>query len=105
MVSRANRDSVYNRAMDLIYSAQEAKAKFSEVMRHVRAGGTVTVTYHGKPVAEVRPIEKEPTATDRRIEELTRRGIIGPARFDDAEIGPSQHSPGALARFLADRNR
>ena len=89
--------------MDLIYSAQEAKAKFSEVMRHVRAGGTVT--YYGKPVAEVRPIEKEPTATDRQIEELTRQGIIVPARFDDAEIGPSQHSPGALARFLADRNR
>ena len=33
------------------YSIYEAKAKFSEIIRKVREGQTVTVSYHGEPVA------------------------------------------------------
>ena len=48
----------------ITYSTYEAKARFSEVLRQVRAGTTVTVTYRGEPVAEIRPIE--PPAHDDR---------------------------------------
>jgi len=37
------------------YSTYEAKAKFSEVIRKVRAGQTVRIAYRGEEIAEVRP--------------------------------------------------
>ena len=42
--------------MGITYSAHEAKARFAEMLRHVREGETVTVSYRGEPVAEVRPL-------------------------------------------------
>ena len=42
--------------MGINYSTYEAKARFSEVLRHVREGRTVTVSYRGEPVAEIRSI-------------------------------------------------
>ena len=43
--------------MAVTYSTYEAKARFSEVLRQVREGETVTVTYRGEPVAEIRLIQ------------------------------------------------
>ena len=43
--------------MNLTLSTYEAKARFSEVIRLVREGRTVHISYHGKPVAEIRPIQ------------------------------------------------
>jgi prevent-host-death family protein len=37
------------------YSTYEAKAKFSEVMRKVRAGQRIVIAYHGEEIAEIRP--------------------------------------------------
>ena len=37
--------------MGLVYSTYEAEARFSEVIRHVREGKTVTVSCRGEPVA------------------------------------------------------
>lgn len=45
--------------MKLSYSVSEAKARFSEVIRQVRAGSIVTITYRGEPVAEIHPIEPQ----------------------------------------------
>ena len=44
--------------MSITYSTYEAKARFSEIIRHVREGRTVTVSYRGEPVAEVRSIQE-----------------------------------------------
>ena len=37
-------------------SAADANRRFSEILRKVREGGSVTVTSHGKPVARIVPI-------------------------------------------------
>ena len=53
--------------MEIIYSASEAKARFAEVIRQVREGKTVTVSYRGEPVAEIRPIQSEPATIEQRL--------------------------------------
>ena len=54
-----------------VYSTYEAKARFSEILRKVRGGESVYVTYRGKRVAEIRPLEKSETAEEqlRKLEE------------------------------------
>jgi antitoxin Phd len=42
-----------------VWSLQEAKAKFSEVIRRAQTEGTQTVTLHGKPVASISPINSK----------------------------------------------
>lgn len=91
--------------MSLVYSMSEAKARFSEVMRQVREGKTVTVSYRGEPVAEIRAIQRKPQALEARLEELERRGIVvssGPAK---GPLVPLGRRPGALKRFLDERNQ
>ena len=108
----------YNERMAVTYSATEAKAKFSEVIRRVRNGETVIVTYRGEPVAEIVPYKRPKpddesdsddgatkTTMEERYEELVRRGIVVPARNPRAPIRPEAHRPGGLKRFLEDRHR
>ena len=86
------------------YSTYEAKARFSEVMRRVRSGETVTVSYRGEPVAEVRPIDTGPRTIEEHLDQLAERGVVvrqdGPRAF----LSPSTPRPGALQRFLAERD-
>ena len=86
------------------YSIYEAKARFSEVIREVREGETVTVSYRGEPVAEIRAIRQSKMPTlDERLDHLERRGALvrpAQARRDFKMVG---RMPGALARFLAER--
>lgn len=89
--------------MSLIYSTYQAKARFSEVLRHVREGRTVTISYRGEPVAEIHAIEKGPRTIEERLYDLERRGILvdnGERRIPFRAI---DRRPGALARFLEDR--
>lgn len=85
------------------YSTYEAKAKFSEILRQVRQGRTVRVSYRGKPVAEIRPIGGADASLARRLERLEERGVLirPPERAGPLEV--VRHRPGALDRFLADR--
>lgn len=88
---------------DDTFSTYEAKARFSEVLRRVREGRSVTVTYQGEPVAEIRPLNRS-GGTSARMEWLRSRGVLtaperGPRRF-----GVVAPRPGALERFLDDRN-
>jgi prevent-host-death family protein len=85
------------------YTTYEAKARFSEVLKKVREGRTITVTYHGEPVAEIRPLDRN-SGTLARLEWLESRGVIGPPgkrSGDRMPVGPAK--PGALRRFLDDR--
>ena len=85
------------------YSTYEAKAKFSELMRKVRGGESVLITYRGTEVAELRPLKQE-TTVHQRIEELRRQGILsGPAR-KKCDWKPIAYVPGALERFLKERD-
>ena len=45
-----------------VWSLQEAKAKFSEVVRRAQTEGPQTVTLHGKPVVEIVRSNAEPVA-------------------------------------------
>ncbi|WP_419860545.1 type II toxin-antitoxin system Phd/YefM family antitoxin [Candidatus Palauibacter sp.] len=89
--------------MRLLYSTYEAKARFSEVLRHVREGKTVTISYRGDPVAEIRPLRRESTDLEERLADLERRGILSPRPKDPKPIELGTPVPGALKRFLADR--
>ncbi len=86
-----------------IYSLYEAKAKLSAIIRQVREGRAVTVTLHGKPVAEIRPIAKTEEGIAARLMDLESKGVITPAtgRFDPRPIASR---PGALKRFLDERD-
>lgn len=86
------------------YSTYEAKARFSEVMRRVRAGHTVTVSYRGEPVAEVRPIKAHDETIEERLDDLATRGVIIRRKGPRAFLTPVAHRPGALERFLAERD-
>ncbi len=86
------------------WSTWEAKARFSELLRIVREGRTVTVTYHGEPVAEVRPLKPQ-TSIAGRLEFLRKRGLLSMQEHSDAGMpSPLVSRPGALERFLADRH-
>lgn len=85
-----------------MYSTYEAKAKFSEILRQVREGKTITISYHGEPVAEIRPIEKKQTL-EERLDELERRGGLVRQPGERKPMKPGPHVPGALERFLEDR--
>jgi prevent-host-death family protein len=85
------------------YSTYEARARFSELLRKVRSGRSVTITYHGEPVAELRPIAASDTA-EARIDRLSERGLVTPRPAVRAEPAPLTRRSGALRRFLADRD-
>ena len=85
------------------YSVYEAKAHFSEVIRQVREGRTITISYRGEPVAEIRPAEQS-KSFEARLERLRRQGILIRSTGPRKEIVPGEPSPGALDRFLSERD-
>ena len=90
--------------MALNYSIYEAKARFSEVIRRVREGRTVTVSYRGEPVAEIRSIERQRKSTlEERLNDLERSGSLVRPAIPRRTFQPVERRPGALARFLAER--
>lgn len=90
--------------MNPVYSTYEAKARFSEVLRLVREGAVVTISYRGDPVAEIRPLAPEATSVEEHFARLEERGIVIPAEDPQSPLRPGATNPGGLARFLADRN-
>lgn len=91
------------------YSLYEAKAKLSALVRQVREGRSVIITVHGKPAAELRPIDTaaRPQTLDERLAELEARGAIVRSKLKPGDarafpVGPRR--PGALKRFLHERD-
>ncbi len=85
------------------YSTYEAKARFSEILRQVREGKTVYISYHGETVAEVRPLE-EPADLRERLERLEGQGVLQRPERRKGTLGKVARRPGALERFLSDRD-
>ncbi len=85
------------------YSAYEAKAQLSELLRKVRQGQVITITYRGEPIAEVRPVARSETALESRLQDLTERGILQRAEQSSVGLGKVAHKPGAFERFLQER--
>ena len=90
--------------MGITYSTYEAKARFAEVIRQVREGKTVTVSYRGEPVAEIRPIQPEAATIEERLDDLERRGVLVRSSLARRPLQAVARRAGALERFLAERN-
>lgn len=90
--------------MKYTYSLYDAKAKLSALVRQVRDGHHVTITLHGEPVAELRPVTKAEGGLAARLKELKERGVIHPAAARPGPIRPVAKRPGALKRFLDERD-
>ena len=86
------------------YSTYEAKAKFSEILRKVREGRHVYITYRGREVAEIKPIEKREETMEERIQKLKEQGILSGPEDRNAPLEPIAKRPGALKRFLEERD-
>lgn len=91
-------------------SLYQAKATLSALVRAVREGGaSYTITVHGQPVAELRPIEPKPARKQtlaERLAELEANGEILPAKRSPKDLANwplGEHIPGALQRFLDER--
>ena len=67
--------------------AYEAKTKFSELLDRVEKGERVTITKHGRPVAEIIPARKhdpERAAEGfRRMRELAREVKLDDLKWED----------------------
>lgn len=86
------------------YSLSEARAALSTIIRRVREGRPVVVTLHGKPVAEIRPYSLGSGDLSQRIDQLVERGVVVRNPGTDLTGQPITKRPGALKRFLADRD-
>ena len=55
----------------------EAKTKLAELLDKVEAGETVTITRHGKPVAQLVPVQPDhdPDAMRALVEEIKRTRV------------------------------
>jgi prevent-host-death family protein len=87
-------------------SIYEAKARFSELVRRVRERGErIAITYHGQPVAEIRPFEAAgSTGWEARLRELEQRGALKRSDPAAGAVRPLVRRRGALQRFLRERD-
>jgi prevent-host-death family protein len=86
------------------YSIYEAKAKLSEIIRQVKRHRRITITERGRDVAQVVPVE-ESASVEGRLAELTAAGVLSAdTGVPLSSIRPVARRPGALARFLEDRD-
>jgi prevent-host-death family protein len=85
------------------YSTYEAKAKFSEVIRKVRAGQRVVIAYRGEEIAEIRPLDRRPASLAKRLGRLEDQGILSPRVARVGALRAVARKPGALKRFLESR--
>ena len=68
------------------------------MIRQVREGNTVTVSYRGEPVAEIRPIPKAPQTIEERLDELERRkGFLATRKRTTYSVQRSENA--GLRRF------
>ena len=90
------------------YSTYEAKSRFSEIIRRVRSGKRVVISYHGEPVAEIMPIAPARRGLAETLADLEREGVIEARRGQPAvdravAWRTAVRKPGALKRFLESR--
>ena len=127
----------------VVYTAREARTRFAELLRRVRNGETVAVSYRGAPVAEIRPqaeapgspavetaapgspasedgateqgsvdlsvFDFPPAAKDEeeleaRLADMRRRGVLAPSSQPKRPFKTVCVVPGALERFLTERD-
>ena len=86
------------------YSLYQAKAQLSAIIKQVREGQAVVITVHGKPAAEIRPIEAKPASLEERMAQMERDGTLIRAGKPRRPFRKIADRPGALQRFLDERD-
>ena len=86
-----------------VYSTYEAKARFSEVIRKVRAGQRVVIAYRGEEIAEIRPLENRAASLEKTLARLEDQAVLGRRAKPTGPLRPLARKPGALKRFLESR--
>lgn len=89
--------------MKLTFTISDLKSDPRWVLDHVRKGGAANIACDGEIVAELRPVEPRKYTNERRLKELRHRGELRGSGEPRRPIEPGEPSPGALARFLAER--
>ena len=89
--------------MAQVYSTYEAKARFSEVIRKVRAGQRVVISYRGEEIAEIRPLENRAASLEKTLAQLEDQAVLGRGAKAAGPLRPLATKPGALKRFLDSR--
>ena len=89
--------------MSKVWPVQDAKARFSEVIRKVRAGQRIVIAYRGQRIAEIRPIEDAAGTIEKRLARLEDEGLLSPRRDPRGVLRPLARRAGALKRFLESR--
>ena len=87
-----------------VYSTYEAKARFSEILRKVRAGRPVRISYRGEEIAEVRPIKRTRLGLEHSLARLEEAGVIAPVPGRKGTLKSIARRTGALERFLDSRD-
>ena len=85
------------------YSTYEAKARFSEIIRKVRAGQRIIISHRGREVAEIRPLAIRDGGLANRLERLEEVGVVGRHSAPPGRLRPLTRKRGALVRFLESR--
>jgi prevent-host-death family protein len=86
----------------------QLKTSLSAYLTRVKAGEVVTVTEHGRPIAELRPLSRDQTGDQAYLAKLEREGLIRmgtgeiPDEFWEMEI-PDDPDGLALAYLLEER--
>jgi prevent-host-death family protein len=89
--------------MGAVYSVYEAKARFSEVIRKVRAGQRIRIAYRGQEIAEIRPVESPERDLEKRLARLEEQGVLSGPRERGRKLRPLARRRGALRRCLEER--
>ena len=73
------------------------------VLEYVRKGGAANIACDGEIIAEIRPVDPRKYTNEQRLKELRYRGELRGSGEPRRPFEPGEPAPGALARFLAER--
>lgn len=79
---------------------RELRDGLSKHLAEVRAGRTLTVTDHGRPVARIVPIDGL-----SRLEQLKMEGRVTPARTSRPSVPDPVRSAGTVSDLVDDQRR
>lgn len=82
------------------YSIYDAKTHLSRLLKRVKAGAELIISDRGRPIAKVIPYQAPKNFADR-LDSLVHSKIVAPRQIAEAPKG--QKTPGALDRFLTER--
>ncbi|MEI6805930.1 MAG: type II toxin-antitoxin system prevent-host-death family antitoxin [Myxococcaceae bacterium] len=88
--------------MSHAYSIYETKARFSEILRMVKAGKEVIVNERGHSIARILPFKK-PDNLQEHWDWLCSSGQILKTNIAKKDFSPQKQAKGALERFLKER--